>query len=998
MTSPDAHPGARTAGVGAELARLGFTDVPAALQRIADSPLEIGEIPGLVAALGEAADPDQALDALDRLARAEEPAELRAALALNAGLRSRLIAVLGASVALGDHLVRHPDDWRLLEPEPAGPRGAAVLRTGLLTAVGADPYAPDPIADASDLEVYSDLRVQYRRSVLTLAARDLTGVADLEEVAAELADLAAGTLDAALAVARAALNDDDEPCRFAVIGMGKCGGRELNYVSDVDVVFVAEATEGGEEAAALKTATKLATTLMKVCGEATPEGAIWPVDPALRPEGKAGPLVRTVASHAAYYERWAQTWEFQALLKARPVAGDLGLGEKYMDAISPLVWKAAGRENFVHDVQAMRRRVESTLSAGAAERQLKLGPGGLRDVEFAVQLLELVHGRADESLRTGNTLGALAALARGGYVGRDDAAEFGDAYRFLRTLEHRIQMHRLRRTHVLPDAENELRRLGRSLGLRNNPAAELTDTWRRHTQQVRRLHEKLFYRPLLTAVARLAGPESRLTVEAARARLSALGYADPPGALRHLEALTAGLSRRASIQRTLLPVMLGWFADAADPDAGLLAFRQVSDALGATPWYLRLLRDEGQAAQRMATVLAGSRFVADLLSGAPEAVAILAADADLVPRSLEALANEAASATGRARSPEDAVLAVRGIRRRELFRIGAADVLGNLDVAVVADALSNVAAVTLRGGLDGAIRAVAEKQPVPVRFAIVAMGRLGGHELGYSSDADVVFVYDPEPDADEREATEAANAIANELRRLLHVSMSEPGLEVDADLRPEGRNGPLVRSIASYEQYYARWSSVWEAQALLRAEYIAGDTDVGERFTALVDPIRYPATGLTEDQVREIRRIKARVENERMPRGADPKLHTKLGRGGLADVEWVAQLLCLQHAAKIPELRTTRTLEALAAAEAAGLLARADAEVLTEAWRTATRVRNAIMLVRGRPSDSPPGDGRARQAIGRCLGYPPATASSFVEDYQRLTRHARSVVERVFYG
>ncbi len=614
-----------------------------------------------------------------------------------------------------------------------------------------------------------------------------------------------------------------------------------------------------------------------------------------------------------------------------------------------------------------------------------------------MQLLELVHGRSDESLRTGNTLEALAALARGGYVGRDDATEFADAYRFLRTLEHRIQMHRLRRTHVLPEAQDELRRLGRSLGMRADPAKELTETWRRHTQQVRRLHEKLFYRPLLTAVARLAGPETRLTAEAAQARLSALGYADPQGALRHLEALTAGLSRRASIQRTLLPVMLGWFADAADPDAGLLAFRQVSDALGATPWYLRLLRDEGQAAQRMATVLSGSRFVAELLAGAPEAVAILAADADLVPRGVDALVNEVHSSTARARSAEDAVLAVRGMRRRELFRISAADVLGNLDVSTVADALSNVAAATLRGGLDAAIRAVEEKQPVPTRFAIVAMGRLGGHELGYSSDADVIFVHDPLPGADERQAADAATAIANELRRLLHAPMSEPGLEVDADLRPEGRNGPLVRSLASYEKYYARWSSGWEAQALLRAEFVAGDADVGARFIALIDPIRYPAAGLTEDQVREIRRIKARVETERMPRGADPTLHTKLGRGGLSDVEWVAQLLALQHAARIPELRTTRTLEALAAADEAKLIGHADATVLAEAWRMATRVRNAIMLVRGRPSDSPPGDGRARQAIGRCLGYPAATASSFVEDYQRLTRHARSVVERVFY-
>jgi glutamate-ammonia-ligase adenylyltransferase len=672
------------------------------------------------------------------------------------------------------------------------------------------------------------------------------------------------------------------------------------------------------------------------------------------------------------------------------------LAERYMEAISPLVWQAAGRENFVADVQAMRRRVEASVTAARAARQIKLGPGGLRDVEFAVQLLQLVHGRADPTLRAGGTLAALHALTAGGYVGRDDAASLDEAYRFLRTLEHRIQLHRMWRTHVLPDATDELRRLGRSMGMRTDPARELTEAWKRHAFDVRRLHEKLFYRPLLVAVARLPGEQTRLTPDAARTQLAALGYADPAGALRHLEALTAGLSRRAAIQRTLLPVMLGWFADAADPDAGLLSFRQVSDALGATPWYLRLLRDEGMAAERMARVLASSRYAADLLAGAPEAVAMLASDADLSPRTYEVLKTEVTAAVGRAGSAEAAVIAARGVRRRELFRIAAADTLGMLDVAEVGAALSDVVGVTLQGALDAATRSVCGEQPL-TRFAVIALGRLGGSELGYASDADVMFVHDPMPGVEERRATEAATAIANELRKLLQMPAPEPPLEVDPDLRPEGRNGPLVRSLASYESYYRRWSSVWEAQALLRARFVAGDPDVGAAFQALIDPVRYPADGLTEDQVREIRRIKARVETERLPRGADPTTHTKLGRGGLADVEWVAQLLQLRHAGARPELRCTGTLEALDAASRGDLLDAADAAALARAWRLATRVRNAIMLVRGRPADSPPPAGRELTAIARCLGYAPAQAGRMIEDYKRVTRRARTVVERVFY-
>jgi glutamate-ammonia-ligase adenylyltransferase len=706
-----------------------------------------------------------------------------------------------------------------------------------------------------------------------------------------------------------------------------------------------------------------------------------------------------LASHVAYYQRWAKTWEFQALLKARPVAGDLALGHAYVDALSPLVWQAAERPDFVADVQQMRRRVEDTLPAAESHRELKLGPGGLRDVEFAVQLLQLVHGRADESLRSGNTLEALEALSTYGYVGRDDAAELDRAYRFLRTIDHRLQLHRLRRTHVMPEAEEDLRRLGRSVGLRADPVAELDAQWRQHAREVRRLHEKLFYRPLLSSVARLASDEARLTPEAARSRLEALGYADPSGALRHLEALTAGVSRRAAIQRTLLPVLLGWFADAPDPDAGLLAFRQLSDALGTTPWYLRLLRDEGTVAHRLARLLAGSRYAVDLLGRAPEAVRLLADDADLAPRGRAELLAEVRAALARHDDPENAVGAARGVRRRELFRIAAADLLGLATVEQVEEALTDVAAVTIQAALEVATRAVETTRgaALPTRLSVVAMGRFGGHELTYASDADVLFVHDPVEGADEREATEAAHAVVQELRRLLSAPSPDPPLVVDADLRPEGRNGPLVRSLASYHQYYERWSLVWERQALLRAEPVAGDADLGAQFVGLVDPLRHPEGGLSEPDVREIRRIKARVESERLPRGADPQRHTKLGPGGLADVEWTVQLLQLRYAAERPALRTTRTLPALAAAAELGLLDADRARVLAHAWRTASRVRNATLLVRGRPGDTLPTDLRELAGVAHVLGYPPGAAGSLVDDYRRATRRARTVVEQVFY-
>ena len=643
----------------------------------------------VVSAIAAAADPDLALTGMVRLFDATASKEaLCAALRAEQEFRERLTAVLGVSAGLADHLARHPEDAEILRGTVSR-LDPAELRTEMLRAVGADPHDPES-PTAAGQEPTAALAAAYRRRLLHLAAWDLTGAATVDVVGEELADIAAAVLEAALAVARAELPSDAAPCRLAVVAMGKCGGCELNYASDVDVIFVAEPVKDEDETAALGTASRLAAGLIGVCARSTPEGSIFPVDPNLRPEGRAGPLVRTLTSHLAYYERWAKTWEFQALLKARPVAGDMTLGQAYANTLGPLVWQAARREHFVEDVQAMRRRVEQSLPARQAGRELKLGPGGLRDIEFAVQLLQLVHGRTDETLRSPATLPALAALAAGGYVGRADAEELAAAYRFLRRTEHLLQLGRLSRTHTLPEDPAVLRRLGRAMrfndgpnepwfqasvtGIRSDPAVDFDEEWRRHARQVRRLHEKLFYRPLLDAVARLPTDAARLTPAEARARLEALGYADPAGALHHIDALTSGVSRRAAIQRTLLPVLLGWFADAAEPDAGLLAFRQVSEELGSSPWYLRLLRDETKAAERMAHVLASSRYAAGLLLRAPEAVAIFGNDTELKPRSLTGLRGEMMSATQRYEDDaEAAVTAVRSVRRRELLRTAAAE-------------------------------------------------------------------------------------------------------------------------------------------------------------------------------------------------------------------------------------------------------------------------------------------------------------------------------------
>ncbi len=1003
---------------GAPLARLGLTG-PRAEETLTALGWWAGDAPApgaenVMWALARSPDPELALRAVDRLAAADarEWGGCDAALRRDVVLRGRLFGLLGGSTALGDHLVAHPDRWRRLTADAPDPCTDVAARTAtLLRAVGADPAAPPAgapgggAADRGDAEVA--LRTAYRDEVLVLAAADLAAVSEpalpvlpVEEVAAQLAGLATAALRAALAVALAdadaASSDaasDVRDSRLAVIAMGKTGGAELNYVSDVDVVFVAEPAGPG--------AARLASRTMRVAGE-----ACFTVDANLRPEGRQGALVRTLDGHVAYYRRWAKTWEFQALLKARPVAGDPELGRAYAEAVAPMVWTAAGRPDFVADVQAMRRRVEEHVRPDHADRELKLGRGGLRDVEFAVQLLQLVHGRADPALRSPTTLDALGALAAGGYVGRDDGANLAASYRFLRLLEHRLQLQRMRRTHLLP-AENDtdaLRWLARAAKLRpdgrRDAVGVLLDEWRRNARRVRRLHEKLFYRPLLDVASRLAA--DGLSPAAAAVRLGALGWASPEGALTHIRALTGGVSRASAIQKALLPVLLNELARTPDPDRGLLAYRRVSEALARTPWYLRLLRDEGLVAERLMMLLGTSALVPDLLVRAPEVLRLLAAPGagqpDELVRESAAAAATLRAAVGRQPDPHAAATTARSARRHEMLRIACADLLGKMGVEQVCRGLSALWVAVLQAVLASAERALGGPTP-PARIAVIGMGRLGGGELGYGSDADVLFVCEPTAGTADREAVRFAITVVETVRRQLGGPSPDPPLVVDADLRPEGRSGPLVRTLASYAVYYARWSEPWEAQALLRARPVAGDAELGRRFMELVDPIRYPEGGLAPATVTEIRRIKARVDAERLPRGADRATHTKLGLGGLADVEWTVQLLQLQHAGDVPELRTTATLNGLREAAEADLITHDDADELAAGWTMATRARNAVMLVRGRPGDQLPRPGRELAAVAAALGYPPdGDPGVFLDDYRRATRRARTVVERVFYG
>ncbi|HET7486338.1 MAG TPA: bifunctional [glutamine synthetase] adenylyltransferase/[glutamine synthetase]-adenylyl-L-tyrosine phosphorylase [Acidimicrobiales bacterium] len=831
---------------------------------------------------------------------------------------------------------------------------ASRFLTRLLTADGA---ALDVLADLDrpvlvEGATVEDLAAGKQRELLRIAARDLVGLDLLETVGANLARLADAVLAAAWRLG------DETTAGLAVIGMGKLGGRELNYASDVDVMFVGE----GDARRVMDAA--------RTC---------FRVDADLRPEGRNGPLVRSLAAFQAYWDRWASTWEFQALLKARPVAGRPDLGQDFLAAATERVWSRPFGAEELREVRAMKARTEELLARkGLLEREVKRGKGGIRDVEFAVQLLQLVHGRRDADLRSPTTLVALGELADAGYVDPEDAASLAEAYRFLRAVEHRLQLVESQQIHAVPTAAEPRAQLARVMGFRDGAEATALARFdaelRRHQATVRSIHERLFFRPLLEAFTGALPMDP----EAVQARLAAFGFAEADRTRQALTELTRGLTRSSRLMQQMLALLLAWLSESPDPDLGLLGLRTLAGRQHRAGQLVAAFRESPEAARRLCLLLGTSRVLATGFERHPDLLAALGDDADLAPAGRDELAERARSALWWRDGVAARQTALRRMRRAEFTRIASRDVLGLADLETTAATVTALAEAVLESAL------VTVEPAVPM--AVIAMGRFGGAELSYASDLDLLIVYD----GTTSEHFAAAEQAASELLRFVGgATPAERIFAVDAGLRPEGRSGPLARSLEGYRTYHRRWAQTWERQALLRARVVAGDADLGRRFMELVDEVLW-GRPVTDDHVREIRRMKARVERERIPAGDDPQFHLKLGRGSLSDVEWTAQLLQLQSGVASPG-----TMEALRRLAAAGAVDAADAAVLGEAYRFCEQVRNRWFLVKGAPGDALPAQADQLAKLARSCN---TTAGELREEYRRVTRRARRVMEHLFYG
>lgn len=926
-------------------------------------------------------DPDAAAARLASLLDAEP--QLSADALADARLGSALVAITGASRALSVAAVGRGD----------------VLRDGARSGIRS--VSPLPLQIDHDAGL-TRIRREVGEALLTVAVADLVGLHDMPAVGRLLSDTADGAARSALDLAIRLVRSDGRfermpPIPFSVIAMGKWGGRELNYASDIDVLFVYDVPPHADAELVGRYAQRVAENFVASLNDPTDAGVAYRVDADLRPEGRSGPLARSLSSYRSYWERWAETWELQALLKARHAAGDPDLGLRFSSAAEPFVFPETLGADAVREVRSMKARAEAMAERAGRTVEIKRGVGGIRDVEFAIQLLQLVHGRSDPGIRSPNTLAALTALAAAGYVRPEDAEELSAAYRWLRDVEHRIQMYDLRQTHRLPTGAASRERLAKSMGYRDEPGGTALERFTaelvRRRSAVRSIHERLFYRPLLEAFAE--SPAVRLTEEDTIRQLSALGFGDVDGARRAFGDLTVGLSRRSRLMQQMLPLMLHWLSEAPDPDLGLAQLRLLVTTSRDNAQLIAAMRDNPVAAERLCMLLGTSRLLGRLVDRIPPALATLGDDEALAAYPGTAgLTSDALTLVSARTGSDERGAALERFARQHLLWVAGRDLVGTADHEVVGRDLSSLADAAVAAAFRTGVEAVSDQGvPVPA-MAVIAMGKWGGGELNYASDLDALVVYDSDGDP----AATAAALRATEGFVSLTAALGSSGLawKIDLDLRPEGKRGPIARSLDSYRAYYDRWAETWEFQSLIRARPAAGDAGVAARFMEMIEPLVYREV-FGSDRVREVRAMKARVERERIPATEDPEFHMKLGRGGMADVEWTVQLLQLRHGGRNPSVRGPATRPAIGALEAAGMLDPGHAEALGSAYAFCARVRNRLFLQAGRPRDSLPSDPAETTRLARSLGYVRHPRTTLREDYRRATRRARRVVEEVFY-
>jgi glutamate-ammonia-ligase adenylyltransferase len=983
--------------------------------------------------------PDLALNNLERISTAV-PSDDLGAVCAEKGRLFQLLAVCGSSPFLGAILYRDPVFFRalFLGRQIEARRGEGEMLAALRALVSPETG-------------YSALLPILRRfkvmEVLRIAARDLNGLAPLEEVTAELSSLAAAALQVAHDVSRRILIAEhgvplmQTPAGFreaelTIMGMGKLGGRELNFSSDIDLIYFYSSGEGETAGVAdgqggMKGKiplhsffVKLAEMITRAVSQVTEDGFVFRIDLGLRPEGKSGEMAVSLDAAATYYEYWGQTWERAAMLKARPVAGSLELGERLLAVIEPFIHRKYLDYNLIEDMMAMKKKIDASLARKQeGEYNIKLGRGGIREIEFFIQALQLVYAGKNPALRHRNSLQALAALRDARIVTEDDYNALRESYRFLRTVEHRIQMVQERQTHNIPQKEDELRALARRCGyLRAGGTERFRATLEDHRRHVSAIYGALF----LARDERLkeeVRPEvyfffdHRADPDLIKDMLAERGFRNVDAAYENLLLLRDGpphahLTERARrILEKIAPLLLQEIFASSDPDMALANLERFLCAVGSRSLFFALLAENREILKLIVSLFGMSQFLSKIFIGHPELLdSMVARTAASYFKERQAMVEELAALLAPADYFEDRLDILRRYRHEEFLRIGMNDIYGKVGQTEIATQLTSLADACLLAALTAAQRELGRFGRPTYRdvggevreasFAIIGMGKMGGNELNYHSDLDIIYIYDRQGTTDgERQITnhEYFAKLGQKIISILTTQTREGYVyKIDTRLRPSGNAGPLVTSLDSFKDYHRREAQIWERQALTKARVVFGEEVLKESIEEVIRHTVYGA-GADDTARSEIHRLRMRMEVE-LAKEKEGSYNIKTGRGGMVDVEFVVQFLQLKHGHYFPEIRSTNTIEALKAMTGCGILPEEEGSTLLSGYKFLRRLENRLRIVHDYSMNDLGGSREYLNRLARRLGYDPQLKNpgdALMQDYERVTGAVRGVYDRI---
>ncbi|MBI2204614.1 MAG: hypothetical protein HYU41_12260 [Candidatus Rokubacteria bacterium] len=959
--------------------------------------------PRLLNELAQAPDPDMALNNLERYADVVTRAELYRTLTVHPGAAHLVARLGGSSQFLADTLRRHPLllAW-LLEPRTMRQWLPEDVVTDLAQSLGA--------LTRREARMNALRRFKYRHLV-RIGARDLLGDADLTVTTEELAHLADALLGAAWRIGDAALaaqygtprDADGRETGMAVVGMGKLGGEELNYSSDIDLMFVygADGQTSGGPGGRLENGdyfTRLSREIVELLDASTDEGYAFRVDLRLRPEGRMGPVILSLDGYRTYYAERAELWERQALLKARISAGDERVGARFMALAREVVWRPGIDERIVGAIRGMKREIDRQVAGKRDTREnVKLGRGGIREIEFLVQAMQLLFGGDDAWLRERTTLKAIFRLTERGYLAPDLGRTLSHAYVHLRTVEHRLQIVHEFQTHSLPTDTTEVGRLARRLGVAGSPAQaarRFMTQHRRVTTDVHRAFRDFFAERTRAAAARVRLPSLMA--------LQATGFTDPERARANLRLVVDGrplvpyaAAMHDALDR-LVPKLLDALWKSADPDEALNQFERFLAAVGPRAGLIEMLAGDGDILLGLVRLCAGGDLLTQLLITQPELLSRLADPAAMARPKSEAdfrAAYAAVFAPGlTAAERRDAL---RSQKQAEELAIVWRYVLGATDIDGFAREMTALAEAALVAGWLLVLGPLVERHGVPrdasgafVSAVTVAMGKLGGREITTGSDLDIFVVFAEDGETDGAEPTENHTFYAEAVERLASalgdITAAGVAFPVDLRLRPGSKGSGFASSLGALGRYYEEHGDLWERQTLTRARVVAGDPRLARAVKRALRTLVYAAP-LPRPALKEIVAVRKRMEME-LGKETPGRYHVKFGKGGLVDVEFLAQSLQLIHGAEEPRVRRANTTAALQALGRAGALEHA-ADV-ADHYRFLRRVSAALRLLGARPADAFDLAGPMPARLATALGYP--SRAAFLDEYRRRTAAVRA--------